>query len=77
MSAFLDLRYAVRLLIKNPSFAVAAVVTLAIGIAANTIAFTLVNALLLKPVPVPHAERVVRLRPVDVRRPGNLFSTAD
>ena len=73
-----DLRYAIRVLTASPAFALAAVATLAIGIAANTIAFTLVNAILLKPMPVPQANRVVRLYPVlDNGRRGNLWSYPD
>ena len=56
----------------------AAVFTLALGIAANTIAFTLLNALVLRPMPVPAAHRVVRVFPIDATgRRHNLFSSAD
>ncbi len=56
----------------------AAVFTLALGIAANTIAFTLLNALVLRPMPVPAAHRVVRVYPIDATgRRHNLFSSAD
>ena len=66
-----DIRYALRTFAKRPSFAVAAVLTLAIGIAVNTIAFSLLNSLALRPLPVPAAGRVVRIYPVDERRrPG-------
>ena len=73
-----DVRYAVRALTKSPSFSMAAVFTLALGIAANTIAFTLLNALVLRPMPVPAAHRVVRVFPIDATgRRHNLFSSAD
>jgi len=72
-----DLRYACRTLAAHPSFTVAAAATLAMGIAANTIAFTLLNLLVLRPMPVPDAHRVVRVFPIDAHGRRNLFSYAD
>src|SRR5262245_37437522 len=54
-----DLRFACRTLLKNPSFTVVAVVTLALGIGANTAIFTLFDALLLRSLPVRDPSRLV------------------
>ena len=73
-----DLRYAIRALRGAPAFTVVAVATLALGIAVNTIAFTLLNSLALRPMPVRDASRVVRIYPVDENgRRHNLFSYPD
>src|SRR5476649_2751917 len=60
-----DLRYGMRQLRKSPGFAVLAVVTLALGIGANTAMFTVIESVLLHPLPYQHAERMVYIGPAD------------
>jgi predicted permease len=57
-----DLRFAARQLHRSPGFATTAILTLALGLGANTAVFSLINALLLRPLPVPHAEQLAVVR---------------
>src|SRR6266576_5117107 len=56
-----DIRFALRTLANNPGFAVIGIVTLALGMAANTTVFSVVNGFLLRPLPVPHPEQITVL----------------
>jgi predicted permease len=70
-----DVRFALRRLRKSPGFAATILLTLAIGIGANTAVFSVVNDVLLKPLPYPHSEKMVSLR---LDAPGTgLSSTRD
>ena len=60
-----DLRFATRQMLRSPGFTLVAVLTLACGVGANTAVFSLINGLLLRPLPVPHAEQLALLRLVE------------
>ena len=67
-----DIRYGLRALLRSPAFTFVAALSLALGIGANTAIFSLVNAVLIRPMPVRDASDLAALYTTDQRNPGNL-----
>src|SRR5207253_11198471 len=63
-----DTRYGLRMLLKSPSISIVSTIALALGIGANTAIFSVVNAVLLRPLPFPHPDSLVSLFETDGRR---------
>ena len=71
-----DVRHALRMFVQSPAFALAAVAALTLGIAVNTAIFSVVNAVLLRPLPFPDAERMVFFMTVSPNGSGPAASPA-
>jgi putative ABC transport system permease protein len=73
---FMDVRYGVRRLAKNPGFTAVAALTLALGIGGTVVVFSLLDAVLLRPLPYPQADRLFRVFPLEGKRKGGSEGTS-
>ena len=71
------LRYTLRLLLKSPWFSITTILILGFGIGANTAIFSLIDAVLLKPLPYPHPDRLVQISQVTPDLPSTWFDYPD
>ena len=71
-----DLKHSVRAFLQSPGFVLTVIATLAVGIAANTAVFSVINAVLLKPIPFPEPDRLVMLMNTSPRGSGPAASPA-
>ena len=69
-----DLKYGLRMLVASPGFSLVAVLSLALGIGANTAIFSLINAVLLRPLPVEDAASLMTVSTTDQRNPGQKYA---
>src|ERR1700731_3861209 len=72
-----DIRYGIRTLRKNPIFTVVAVLTLALGIGANTAIFSVIDALMLRPLPFSAADQIVRIYSTKTGTPISVTGALD
>jgi putative ABC transport system permease protein len=71
-----DVRHGARAMLRSPGFTAVALVTMALGIGANTAMFSIVNGVILKPLPYPDADHIVYLRENNLPRGWASFSIA-